>query len=313
MFDLECRSSRPTRRSPTSAASSTRTRRRQGTRYDGVDEHSLRQLDVVADIYSRTYTVAYGDHHAIVVVLLYTPGARDGPFYGLFRNQLCYFDVDSAECFATASEKPAVGPIVETLFEIGQTLGAEVSSSALPHVISIVETTVAATYDVDDALAANDARTLTRHPSTTRATRARGGCRPSPRRRRGHPGRRRTTTVAPRTRRRRLSRGRRRARARAGRARDAFTQPQISPTTPRVCPAAAPRAASPTRRPPSSGAASGPRRSVRGYRRALPVLGPIEPLDLTVHRKTSHGLSLVYLRLGRVQTGLEVVFIGTRK
>ena len=63
----------------------------------------------------------------------------------------------------------------------------------------------------------------------------------------------------------------------------------------------------------SARAASGPRRSVRGYRRALPVLGPIEPLDLTVHRKTSHGLSLVYLRLGRVQTGLEVVFIGTRK
>jgi hypothetical protein len=41
-------------------------------------------------------------------------------------------------------------------------LGVEVSSSALPHVISIVETTVAATYDVDDTRAANDARTLTR-------------------------------------------------------------------------------------------------------------------------------------------------------
>ena len=75
-------------------------------------------------------------------MLLYTPGARDGPFVGLFRDHLRYFDVDSAECFATASEKPAVGRIVETLFEIGPTLGVEVSSSALPHVISIVETTV---------------------------------------------------------------------------------------------------------------------------------------------------------------------------
>ncbi|KAK7249568.1 midasin-like protein, partial [Aureococcus anophagefferens] len=118
------------RREPGATRGSSTASRRRSATPSRPATRTRRTTSRTATARSRTYTVAYGDHHAIVVVLLYTPGARDGPFYGLFRDHLRYFDVDSAECFATASEKPAVGPLVETLFEIGQTLGVEVSSAA---------------------------------------------------------------------------------------------------------------------------------------------------------------------------------------
>ena len=118
-----------------------------------MDEYSLRQLDVVADVYSRTYTVAYGDHHAIVVVLLYTPGACDGPFVGLFRDHLCYFDVDGAECFATASENPVVGPLkLPTIYADESSCSVRPLGDETPSPTSDIVSSDADTVNFTDAL-----------------------------------------------------------------------------------------------------------------------------------------------------------------
>ncbi|KAH8074334.1 DNA binding protein [Aureococcus anophagefferens] len=95
-------------------------------RYDGADEYSLRELDVVTGVYSEVYTIEYWDDHVNAAALYEADDGRFFP-YASFGGYLCSFDATKKKCFDTplAEEKPNVGAILGSNYYYAKDFGRD--------------------------------------------------------------------------------------------------------------------------------------------------------------------------------------------
>ncbi|KAH8047459.1 DNA binding protein [Aureococcus anophagefferens] len=95
-------------------------------RYDGADEYSLRELDVVTGVYSEVDTIEYWDDHVNAAALYEADDGRFFP-YASFGGYLCSFDATKKKCFDTplAEEKPNVGAILGSNYYYAKDFGRD--------------------------------------------------------------------------------------------------------------------------------------------------------------------------------------------
>jgi len=70
-------------------------------RFDGNDQYSVRELDVITGVYKELYELDWWDDHVNAAALY---EAADGSYYPFasFGGYLCKFDADHKICFDTA-------------------------------------------------------------------------------------------------------------------------------------------------------------------------------------------------------------------